>query len=132
MDWLVIYTVQDLEEKLGGVDIRLRVISKDEPRNVKTRDGQEHSVVDAVVGDRTGVVRLSLWDERIREIEVGNVIDMKNAYVNRFKGRLRLNIGKFGSVEKADDPSFPSIEEISKIRGHRYSRRRGSYSGQFS
>lgn len=125
MGGLVIYTVQDLEENLGGVSIRLRILSKSEPRSVKTKDGQEHSVVDAMAGDRTGIVRLSLWDERIREVEEGDVIDVENGYVNRFKGRLNLNIGKFGTLEKVDDPGFPSVEELSKIRRRFFRRRTG-------
>jgi len=122
---MVIYTVRDLEDKLGGISIRLRVLSKEEPRSVKTRNGQEHSVVDALVGDRTGTIRLSLWDERIREVEEGDVIDMENGYVRRFKGRLQLNIGKFGTIEKVNDPSFPLVEELSKMRGRRTPRRSG-------
>lgn len=125
MGGLVIYTVQDLEENLGGVSIRLRILPKSEPRSVKTKDGQEHSVVDAMAGDRTGIVRLSLWDERIREVEEGDVIDVENGYVNRFKGRLNLNIGKFGTLEKVDDPGFPSVEELSKIRRRFFRRRTG-------
>jgi replication factor A1 len=128
---LVIYTVRDLEDKVGGVSIRLRVLSKGEPRSVKTRDGQEHTVVDAVCGDRTGIVGLSLWDERIREVEEGDVIDIGNGYVSRFKGRLRLNAGKFGTLEKVNDPAFPSFEELSKIRGRRYPRQRTSGGRQF-
>ncbi|MCJ7635079.1 hypothetical protein MUP77_22150, partial [Candidatus Bathyarchaeota archaeon] len=120
MKRLVIYTVQGLVDKLGGVDIRLRVVSISEIRLVKTRDGQEHNVVDIVVGDRTGLIRLSLWDEKIREVEAGDVIDMKNAYVNRFKGLLRLNIGMFGILEKVSDTNFVSIEELSKVRRRRY------------
>ena len=124
MDVLVIYTVQDLEDKLGGVSIRLRVLLKAEPRSAKTRDGQEHSVVDAKVGDRTGITILSLWDEKIRQVDEGNVIDIENGYVSRFAGRLRLNIGKLGTLEKVEDPSFPSVEELSKIRGRKYLYRR--------
>jgi len=123
---LVIYTVQDLEDKLGGVSIRLRILSKTESRSVKTRDGQEHAVVDASAGDRTGIIWLSLWDERIREVEEGDIIDVENGYVSRFTGRLRLNIGKFGTLEKVDDSSFPSVEELSRTRGRRYPRKRGS------
>ncbi len=130
MKRLVIYTVQGLVDKLGGVDIRLRVVSISEIRLVKTRDGQEHNVVDIVVGDRTGLIRLSLWDEKIHEVEAGDVIDMKNAYVNRFKGLLRLNIGMFGILEKVSDTNFASIEELSKVRRRRYTRWRTGLSGQ--
>lgn len=92
--------------------IRVRVISKDEPRKVKTKDGAIHTVVDSQVGDRTGVTIMSLWDDVANQIEEGDIIDIKNGYVSRFKGRLRLSIGRFGEFEKVDDPDFPKDSEI--------------------
>jgi len=121
---LVIYVVQSLQEKLGGVDIRLRVLSRSNPRTVITNDGQEHIVADATVGDRTGSVKLSLWDTQINEILAGDIIDLRNAYVNSFRGRLRLNIGKFGTIEKTDDLGFPTVEELNRIKWRRYTRHR--------
>ncbi|MEM2094495.1 MAG: hypothetical protein QXI32_04280 [Candidatus Bathyarchaeia archaeon] len=123
---LVLFTVRDLEDKMGGVNIRLRAISKNEPRIVKTKDGKEHVVVDVRAADRTGEVELSLWDERIRDVDIGDVIDIENAYVNRFKGRLRLNIGRFGRLEKVEDPGFPQIEELTLISRGKYALRGSS------
>ena len=130
MKRLVIYTVQDLDDRRGGVSIRVRILSESEPRTVRTKDGQEHSVVDVMVGDRTGTVPLSLWDERIHDVDIGDIIDVDNAYVNTFKGRIRLNIGKYGTIEKVQDEGFPSAEELSKLRRSRYRRRRTGYVGQ--
>jgi len=127
---LVIYTVQDLDDRRGGVSIRVRILSESEPRTVRTKDGQEHSVVDVMVGDRTGTVPLSLWDERIHDVDIGDIIDVDNAYVNTFKGRIRLNIGKYGTIEKVQDEGFPSADELSKLRRRRYRRRRTGYVGQ--
>jgi len=109
---LVLCTVRDLEDKACGINIRLRAISKNEPRTVKTKDGKEHTVVDMRVADRTGAIDLSLWDERTEEVDVGDIIDIENGYVSRFKGRLRLNVGKFGRLEKIEDPGFPPVEEL--------------------
>lgn len=108
----MLYTVRGLEEGVNGVEIRLRIISVDEPRKVKTKDGVEHLVVDAQVGDQTGIVSISLWDDKYRGVDVGDIIDLSRGYVNRFKGRLRLNLGLYGSYEKVEDPNFPSIERI--------------------
>ena len=130
MKGLVIYTVQDLDDRRGGVSIRVRILSESEPRTVNTKDGQEHSVVDVMVGDRTGTVPLSLWDERIHDVDIGDIIDVDNAYVNTFKGRLRLNIGKYGKIEKVQDEGFPSTDELSRLRRRRYRRRRTGYVGQ--
>jgi len=120
---MVLFTVRDLEDKASGIQIRLRVITKDEPRTVKTKDGTEHRVVDVHVGDRTGTTYLSLWDERTKSIDIGDIIDIENGYVSRFKGRLRLNIGKFGTLEKVEDPGFPSIEALRHQTRHPYWRK---------
>ena len=120
----MLYTVRGLEDGAGGIEIRVRVISKEEPRKVRTKEGEEHTVVDVRVGDRTGLVMLSLWDERADEVDVGDVIDIKNGYVSRFRGRIRLNIGKYGSMEKVEDLGFPSSEEIAERQSLRRQRRR--------
>lgn len=108
----MLYTVRGLEDKAGGVTIRVRVLSKEQPRLVKTKDGRDHKVVDTRVGDRTGTIIMPLWDDRADQADVGDVIDVRNGYVNRFKGRLRLNVGRFGELERVEDPTFPTVEEI--------------------
>lgn len=122
----MLYTVRGLEDGAGGVEIRVRVISKEKPRKVRTKEGEEHTVVDARVGDRTGSVMLSLWDEKADEVDIGDVIDIKNGYVSRFKGRVGLNIGKYGSMEKVEDLGFPSSEEIVERQKLRRQRRRNT------
>jgi replication factor A1 len=119
---LMLYTVRGLKDKVSGITIRLRVLSVREPRIVKTRNGEEHEVVDIQVGDRTGSIFLTLWDERTREVKIDDLIDVSNGYVNRFRGRLKLNIGMFGEMEKVEDPEFPSREDILEILRRRRER----------
>ena len=123
----MLYTIRGLRENVGGVMIRVRVISKDKSREVKTRDGSIHTVVDSQVGDRTGILIMSLWDDVASQIEEGDLIDIKNGYVSRFKGRLRLSIGRYGEFEKVDDPDFPGNSEIlssHSLRRLRWNRRK--------
>lgn len=120
----LIYTVRALEEGAKGVTIRLRVLTKYEPRTVKTKNGETHQVVDALVGDGTGLVTLALWDEKADMLDEGDVIDIDEGYVNRFKGRLRLNVGKFGRLSRVESEEFPSAEQIMKaVRRYRARRR---------
>jgi replication factor A1 len=118
----MLYTVRGLKDKVSGIMIRIRVLSLKEPRIVKTRDGEEHNVVDVLVGDRTGTIFLTLWDERIRDVKKDDLIDVSNGYVNRFRGRLKLNIGRFGEMEKVEDAEFPSSEDILEILERRRER----------
>ncbi len=87
-------------------------------------------MAEATAADRTGSVKVSLWDARINDVSEGDIIDLGNSYVNSFRGRLRLNIGKFGTIEKIDDPGFPTVEELSRTKWRRYVRRRISLNEQ--
>jgi ssDNA-binding replication factor A large subunit len=61
---------------------------------------------------------LSLWDERVDLVNTGDLIDVENGYVTRFMGRLRLNVGRYGTIARVDDPAFPSTDAL-KARAER-------------
>lgn len=119
----MLYTVRGLEDGAKGVTIRVRVLRKEDHRVVKTSNGEEHRVVDVVVGDGTGITTLVLWDDRVDQVSDGDIIDIRNGYVNRFKGRLRLNVGKKGELERVEDAKFLEVEQILRMREKGYRRR---------
>lgn len=112
----MLYTVKGLDEDSRGVTIRVRVISKDKINIFRTKDDVEHKVADLLVGDRTGIIMLTLWDDNIEQVKEEDLIDIENGYISRFRGRLRLNLGKYGRIEKIEDPDFPSAEELNRQR----------------
>jgi len=125
----MLYTVRGLDESAKGVTVRVRVVSKGSVRTVKTKsDGQEHQVVDLRVGDWTGMTTLTLWDEQVDRVNEDDLVDIENGYVTRFKGRLGLNVGKFGRVENVEDSTFPSGEELRR-RHPRWRGRAGKVTG---
>ncbi len=101
--------IESLTPSSRGVNVLGKILEKGETRTVTFRsDGTEHHVADALIGDESGCIQLTLWDEAIEEISVGDVIEIENGYVNTFRGSMRLNIGKYGSYKKSD-------EEISTV-----------------
>ncbi len=115
----MLYTIRGLRKDVRGASLRVRVLSKNEVRTVKTKDGEAHQVVDAQVGDSTGQILLSVWDEKIELIREGDLIDITNGYVTRFKGRYRLNLGRYGGLERVEDDEFPTREVL--LQGRRWS-----------
>jgi replication factor A1 len=116
----MLFVVRGLEDDSKGVYIRLRILEKYTLRTVKTKNGEDHNVVEVLAGDRTGAIILSLWDELSEGIDPDELVDLNNAYTSRFRGRLRLNVGRYGSLVKVEDPTFPTKEQILG----RYRRRR--------
>jgi replication factor A1 len=91
--------IKDLRNGMRRVTVEANVMEKGEPRQVRSRYKDEtYMVADAVVADETGSIKLTLWNEQIDQVEVGNKIKIENGYVTSFKGEIQLNVGKFGTM----------------------------------
>jgi len=102
-------TISELKPGMKSVNITFKVMSTGEERTVESRsDSQTHRIVDARVGDSTGTIQMPFWNETIDTLKEGETYTLSNGYVGLFKGSLRLQSGKFGSIESANSP----IEEI--------------------
>lgn len=96
--------VEGLSPSSRGVDVRVKIVSKGAPRETVSRtDGTTHRVADILVGDETGCIYLTAWDENIERINEGETIEVKNGYVSLFRGSMRLNIGRRGSFEISEE-----------------------------
>jgi replication factor A1 len=81
------------------VTVEANVTEKGETREVRSRYKDEtYQVADAVVADESGSIKLTLWNEQIDQVNVGNKVKIENGYVTSFKGEIQLNVGKFGTM----------------------------------
>jgi replication factor A1 len=95
--------VGELTPDSRAVNVLAKVVSKSEIRDIAAgRDGSAHRVSDALVGDETGSVYLTLWDDNITKVNEGDTISVKNGYINLFRGNMRLNIGRYGTLGVSD------------------------------
>jgi replication factor A1 len=91
--------INELENGRKNVSIVVRVDEKNEPRQVNSRYKDEtYTVADVVVSDETGTIKLTLWNEQIDQVEVGNTVKIDNGYVSSFRGEIQLNVGKYGTM----------------------------------
>jgi len=95
--------VSDLQAFSKQVNTTVKIVQKGEARETVSRqDGTTHRVLDALVGDETGAIYMTLWDDNIDKVNEGDSVTVKNGYVRPFKGSMRLNIGRYGSLEPAE------------------------------
>jgi len=81
------------------VDLEAQVIQKSETREVRSRYTNEtYRVADATMEDETGTVTLTLWNDQIDQVNVGDRVKIDNGYIKSFRGELQLNSGKYGSL----------------------------------
>ncbi|OLS31468.1 MAG: hypothetical protein ThorAB25_02970 [Candidatus Thorarchaeota archaeon AB_25] len=124
-------TVAELKPRMKNVTISFKVISMGEEREIESRkDGSSHRVCDITVGDSSGTVQVPLWDETIDSIEEDVTYNLTNGYTGLFRGNLRLNVGRYGKLDQAEE----DIEEVNmtvdmSAEEHEDDRPRRSYGG---
>jgi len=117
--------VAELTPASRAVNVIAKVVSKSEVRNVPAgRDGAPHRVCDALVGDETGCVYLTLWDDNIEKVNEGETISIGNGYVTLFKGNMRLNVGKYGTLQVAKEPLASEVNTENNLSNKVYEQQR--------
>jgi hypothetical protein len=89
-------SIQDLRAGMKRVNLKAEVLEIPKPAQVHTQFGNTVMVVNALVGDETGKIKLCLWEGQISAIAVADNIEIKNAQVCVFRGERQLRLGKNG------------------------------------
>jgi replication factor A1 len=91
--------IKELQTGMKRVEVEADVVDKGNPRQVQSRmSGETFNVADVVIQDETGNIKLTLWNEQIDQVNVGDKIKIENGYVTSFKGEIQLNVGKYGKL----------------------------------
>lgn len=98
-------------EKKPEINIKVRVIAKNEPRSVKTKYGNAR-VCDVKVGDETGTITLTLWGSKIHDANFGDLLEITDGYCNVWQGKPQLSLGRNGVMKIIEDESFPDAQTI--------------------
>jgi len=117
--------IERLTPSSREVNVVAKVVSKSEVRSVSGRSGfSTHRVADALVGDETGCVYLTLWDDNIDQIGEEDTVRINNGYVKLFRGNMRLNIGKYGSFEVLGESPIEEVNTENNLSDKRYEQER--------
>lgn len=96
--------IGELNPRSRNVNLVARVVSKSPERVVSSQyDQKEHRLSEALIADETGAINLVLWDDRIDEVREGSTIKVTNGFIKLFRGKMQLNLGRYGSVEEVEE-----------------------------
>ncbi|MFW9924805.1 MAG: single-stranded DNA-binding protein [Candidatus Thorarchaeota archaeon] len=105
--------INQLQADMRNVDIKFRVVKKGEIREIQSGDGKSLKLSEVIVGDDTGKIYLTLWDQSIELLKEGEIGMVKNGFIKVVRNELRLNVGKYGELIKVEkQEEFPKLEEI--------------------
>lgn len=129
----VMTKIKDLNAQTKSANVVAKVVSVGEKREVQGRFGGPRELAEAVVGDETGTVILTLWGDQIGTVQRDDTIYLENGFVSLVRGHLRLNCGKYGNLGKSDAqvPEVNTANDMSSVEHPQEYRPRDRPSGGY-
>ena len=90
--------IKDLQPREGNIELEAEVKDIGDVREFD-KFGKKGRVANATISDGTGTVKLSLWNDQIESVKIGDKLKISKGYVSEWQGELQLTTGKFGSLE---------------------------------
>jgi replication factor A1 len=91
--------INELRDGMRKVDVEANVVEKSDAREVRSRyTNDTYMVADATIEDETGKITLTLWNEQVEQVSVGDRVRIENGYIKSFREILQLNSGKYGTL----------------------------------
>lgn len=123
-----IYQTKKIDElREGDRDVRLigRIVGLDDPHEFVRSDGTPGVVRSIEIGDETGVVRASLWDDKAKTpLYEEDVIKIENLRVVLRNDHIELSLSRNTPLTKADEGETSKIPSINEIQEKRYPKKK--------
>ena len=110
--------IHQLEEDERNTRLMARVIDLYEPNQFQREDGSIGLVRSVEIADETGVIRVSLWDDKAEiPLNIGDAIKIENPRISFRNDNLELSVGRTTNLVKLREkeaeklPSFKDLEE---------------------
>ncbi|RLI35031.1 hypothetical protein DRO55_05715 [Candidatus Bathyarchaeota archaeon] len=96
--------VSELRPGMSNVDLEVRVVEVHEPKEIVMSGGVRRRIMELRVEDGTGEMMLVLWDDKvIEDLDVGDTLRIKNGFVTSYRGVWRINVGRYGELERLNE-----------------------------
>jgi len=90
--------ISELKVGQGNVNVQGTIRDISDTR-VFNKYGRDLKVANAFLGDESGSIKISLWNDDITRIKNGDKIKLTNGYVSEFNSEKQLSAGKMGKIE---------------------------------
>ena len=90
--------ISEIKDGDSEINVEGEVTEKTYAREVRSRYGQVLMVADATLKDESGKIVLTLWNEQVKQVMVGDHIKIENGYAKSYKNILQLSTGKYGKI----------------------------------
>jgi ssDNA-binding replication factor A large subunit len=109
--------IKNVVPKIRELKLTARVIKVFEPRKFE-KNGKKGKVASIILGDETGTIRLSLWDNQtdiIESLKPGMAIETFGAYTREDGlGGVEMRLGNRGGIRILEQSELPALENLQK------------------
>ena len=114
--------ISDIKDGMSDITLIGEVLDLNPIKTFSKKDGGEGRVSSITIGDDTGTIRVSLWDDKagfVNELKIGNAVKIQNAYSknNNFSQKVEMSLGASSVIEIVDEDTgyeqkFLKVDEI--------------------
>jgi replication factor A1 len=96
------YKIEEIRPDMGGVDLMARVLDPGAPREFLRKDGSKGLVRTVLLGDETGKIRLTLWNDQAKmSLEEGDTLELLKASSRERYGQVEIQTSSSTVVRKS-------------------------------
>ena len=89
--------IKDLKPNKSVDVLEVEVVDIEEPKEFTSFKGSG-TLANAKVRDKSGEVKLTLWNDQIDQVQKGAKLKIENGWVKEYRGELQISTGKFGKL----------------------------------
>jgi len=121
-NYIIVSKVTDLKPMTSGHNLVLKVVSSKVVLE-KNRDKKE-VISEAVVGDETGTIILTVKNEQNDVVQPGNTIVLRNGIIKVFNGFMRLYVNVWGNIKLSPTPGDFTVNTENDLSAVEYELKR--------
>ncbi len=109
-----IISIKDLKPYNKDIHVKFQVIEQISKKKIQKGPNVTHNVANFKVADDTGTIQLTVWNEEIDVLKIGQNFELTNGYVNVFQNHAQLSSGRSGEI-KSSEVKFDKINQENDI-----------------
>ncbi len=108
--------IEDISENNRNVTLTAKVVHIGPVRKFTRKDGGEGRVASIIVADKTGSIRVALWDDVTKAVSegavsIGDVVQLRSAYAKKgLRDQIELNLGRMGGLRILEDYEIEELD----------------------
>jgi ssDNA-binding replication factor A large subunit len=90
---------------MENIDLIVKILKLEEPKEIETNYGVTHNLIEGKIEDESQKMKLTVWNELILQleqvdIEIGDIVELRNCFITSFKGVLSVNVGRDSEIKR--------------------------------